>query len=222
MSGGTMFVSSFSSKLIWWFEMKYTGNLTSLVGFYQSLNNCLFARNVYMLTHWGRVTHICVSKLAIICSDNDLSPGRRQAIIGTNAGILLTGQLGTNFSENVIEIYTFSFKKIHLKMSSGRWLPFCLGLNVLTSHPSKSFSHCRHVSPNFRAAIHAVTILGSVNDSGWIKTHNDTCACNWLKTAATVSFNHVSYGILVPFCWFDWAGNSNHPQFVSCLGPNCS
>ena len=27
-----------------------------------------------LLTHWGRVTHICVSKLTIICSDNGLSP----------------------------------------------------------------------------------------------------------------------------------------------------
>ena len=33
------------------------------------------------LTHWGRVTHICVSKLTIIGSDNGLSPGRRQAIV---------------------------------------------------------------------------------------------------------------------------------------------
>ena len=33
------------------------------------------------LTHCGRVTHICVSKLTIIDSDNGLSPGRRQAII---------------------------------------------------------------------------------------------------------------------------------------------
>ena len=33
------------------------------------------------LTHWDRVTHICVSKLTIIASDNGLSPGRRQAII---------------------------------------------------------------------------------------------------------------------------------------------
>ena len=32
------------------------------------------------LTHWGRVTHICVGKL-ILGSDNGLSPGRRQAII---------------------------------------------------------------------------------------------------------------------------------------------
>ena len=83
------------------------------------------------LTHWGQVTHICVVDLTIIGSDNGLSPGRRQAIIWTNAGILLFGPLGTKFSELLIEIHTFSFKKIHLKMSSGKWRPFCLGLNEL-------------------------------------------------------------------------------------------
>ena len=40
-----------------------------------------------------------VSNLAITGSDNGLSPGRRQAIIWTNAGISLIGPLGTNFSE---------------------------------------------------------------------------------------------------------------------------
>ena len=84
------------------------------------------------LTHWGRVTHICVSKLVIIGSDNGLAPGRRQAIIWTYAGILLIGPLGTNFSEILIEIHTFSFKKMRFKLSSGKWRPFCLGLNVLT------------------------------------------------------------------------------------------
>ena len=83
------------------------------------------------LTHWGRETHICVSKLTIIGSDNGLSPGRRQAIIWTSAGILLIGPLGTNFNEILIEIHVFSFKKMHLKMSSAKWRPFCLGLNVL-------------------------------------------------------------------------------------------
>ena len=78
------------------------------------------------------MTHICVSKITIICSDNGLSPGRRQAIIWTSVGILLIGPLGTNFSEILIEIYTFSFKKMHLKMSSGKWRPLCLGLNVIT------------------------------------------------------------------------------------------
>ena len=82
------------------------------------------------LTHWDRVTHICVGNLTIIGSDNGLSPGRRQAIIWT-IGMLLTGSLGTNFSEILIGIQTFSFKKMHLKMSSAKWRPSCLGLNVL-------------------------------------------------------------------------------------------
>ena len=84
------------------------------------------------LTHWGQVMHICISKLIIIGSDNGLSPGRPQAIIGTNAGILSIGPIGTNFSEILIEIDTFSFKKVRLKMLSGKWRPFCFGLNVLT------------------------------------------------------------------------------------------
>ena len=79
-----------------------------------------------------RVTHICVSKLTITGSDNGLLPDRRQAIIWTNAGILLTGPLKTNFGEIFIKIHTFSFTKRHLKMSSAKWQPFCLGLNVLT------------------------------------------------------------------------------------------
>ena len=83
------------------------------------------------LTHWGPVTHICVSKQTIIGSDNGLSPGQRQAIIWTNAGILLIGTLGTNFSEILIKILIFSFKKMGLKVSSAKWRPFCPGLNVL-------------------------------------------------------------------------------------------
>ena len=85
------------------------------------------------LIHWGWVTHICVSKLTIIGSDNGLSPSRRQAIIWTNAGILLIRTLGANFSEIFREIHVFWFKKMHLKMSSAKWRPFCLGLNVLNN-----------------------------------------------------------------------------------------
>ena len=77
------------------------------------------------------MTHICVSKLTIIGSDNDLSPGRHQAIIWTNAGILLIRTLGTNFSEILGEILSFSFSKMHLKMSSAKWRLFGLGLNEL-------------------------------------------------------------------------------------------
>ena len=63
------------------------------------------------MTHWGQVKHICVSKLTIIGSDNGSSPGRRQAIVWINDGILLIRSLRTNFSKSLCEIRTFSFKK---------------------------------------------------------------------------------------------------------------
>ena len=98
------------------------------------------------------MTHICVSKIISIGSHNGLSPGRRQAIIWTNTGILLIGPLGTNFSENLIEILTFSFTKMRLKVSSAKWWPFCVGLNVIIPlakwrnpmFPTKSRQVSRH------------------------------------------------------------------------------
>ena len=42
--------------------------------------------------------------------------------------------LGTNFIEILSNIYTFSFKKMHLSMPSGKWQPFFLGLNVLSHY----------------------------------------------------------------------------------------
>ena len=89
-----------------------------------------------LLTHWGWVTHICVSKLTPIGADNGLLPRWPQAIIRSNAGILLIGPLGTIFSELSIKIHTFSFKKMCLKMSSVKWCPSCLGLNVYMWHRS--------------------------------------------------------------------------------------
>ena len=64
--------------------------------------------------------HMFIRKLTIIGSDNGLSPGQRQPIIWTNAGILLIRTWGTNLSEILIKIHTFSFKKMHLKMLSGK------------------------------------------------------------------------------------------------------
>ena len=95
-------------------------------GKYQSYPLLSFAIFLQCLTHWGQVTHLCFGNLTIIGSDNDLSPSRRQAIIWTNDGILLIGPLGTNFSEISIEILTFSFKKMYLKVSSAKWRPFVL------------------------------------------------------------------------------------------------
>ena len=75
-------------------------------------------------TQWGQVTYILVNEQTIIGSDNGLLPGWCQAIIWTNAAILFIQPLGTNFSEILIRIQTFSFKKIHFKMLSAKWRHF--------------------------------------------------------------------------------------------------
>ena len=69
--------------------------------------------------------HICVSNQTTT-----------QAIIWTDDGILLIGTLGTNFSEILIEILSFSFQKMHLKVLSAKWRPFCLSHNVLKATQS--------------------------------------------------------------------------------------
>ena len=135
-----------------------------------------------LLTHWGRVTHICVGNLTIIGSDNGLSPCRRQAIIWTSAGILLIGPSGTNFREILIEIHTFSFKKMHLKVSSANWRPFCLGLNVLNlmidsiierdwevSNPLVSLLLVCLISQSDNAVCHCIN--GLVQDSSFSKDY---------------------------------------------------
>ena len=73
-----------------------------------------------VLTHWGRVTHRCVIKLTITGSNNGLSPDGRQAIIWTIAGIP-----------------TVSFKKVTFKVSSAKYRPFRLGLNVISKYQYK-------------------------------------------------------------------------------------
>ena len=52
-------------------------------------------------------------QVTIIGPDNGFLPDRCQAIIWTNAGILLIVPLGAIFSKISIEIHTFSFKKMH-------------------------------------------------------------------------------------------------------------
>ena len=71
----------------------------------------------------------CISKLTMltsICLDNCLLPTRHQAIIGTNAGILSTGHLGTNFSEILIKIHKCSCKKIICEMVAILSQPQCV------------------------------------------------------------------------------------------------
>ena len=119
------------TKVLWWYaeNMCFCGH--SFLTVEQTVVVPKYEMPWRSLTHWDRVTHICVAYLTIIASDNGLSPSRRQAFISTSAGILLIGSLGTNFNEILIEIHIFSINKINLKMSSGKCRPFCLGLNEL-------------------------------------------------------------------------------------------
>ena len=97
------------------------------------------------LTHWGLVTQICVTKLTIIGSDNSLSPWRRRPIVWTNAGILLDpmNKLQWHFNRNS----NTWLKKMHLKMSSEKCRPLCLGLNVWCRHFPISYTSS-HQLPN--------------------------------------------------------------------------
>ena len=118
-----------------------------------------------IITHWGRVTHICVGKLTNIGSDNGLSPGRHQAITWTNAGILLIGPLETKFNEILIKIHTISFKEMHLKMPSGKWRSFCLSLNVITQDFVK-----KNTQSHF-AFVFNVHYYKTANEASWKSWH---------------------------------------------------
>ena len=96
------------------------------------------------------MTHICVGNLTMIASDNGLSPGRRQANIWTNAGILLTRTLGTKLGEILSEIHKFSFKNMHLKTLSAKWWSVCFGLDVITENGAwRSNKHVVYVGCNY-------------------------------------------------------------------------
>ena len=143
------------------------------------------------LTHWRRVTHISVSKRiyasvnqTIIGSDNGLSPGRRQAIIWINADILSVGPLGINFSEILMEIRTFSFKKMRSKMSSAKWWSSCLGLNVLMQL-CRDVERLSHRGSNHSFVIDEFTFSRTI--SPLVFHWNQVCVSN---IHVQVSFDH--------------------------------
>ena len=154
-------------KGAWYWPPKLEYSVSSIKRVKIQHDWCKLSYHWISLTHWGRVTHICVGNLTIIASDNGLSPGRRQAIIWTSAGILLIGPLGTNFSEISIEIQTFLLKKIRLKMLSAECCPFRLGLNVLRRTLHKENMPTWLPRPHFNDPLHnfpslwgAVTLRG--------------------------------------------------------------
>ena len=137
------------------------------------------------LPHWGRMTHICVSKLTIIGSDNGLAPGRRQAIFWTNARIFLIRTLGTNVSEIFSEIHIFSVTKMHLKVSSAKWRLFRLGLNVLKFNHVSKWGY-RNIIQTFvvRTAFYSCRWI-VISCMGWHGT-------SWVKVSWSYNFSQTS------------------------------
>ena len=144
---GAMLMAGMEHNVIWqlhivnfthWLRLH---SIKGIKSFRLCLCQCILNSNDILHEH---DLHICLSKLTIIGLDHGLSPGRRKAIIWTNAGILLIRTSGTNFSE-IFKILSSSFKKMHFKMSSAKWRPFYLGLNVLIADKPPEITH-RYVS----------------------------------------------------------------------------
>ena len=79
------------------------------------------------LTHWGRLTYLCVGNLTIIGSDNSLAPVRCQDIIWIKASILSVRPWLICFSEILFKIQKFSFNQDVLEnvicQSGGHLIP---------------------------------------------------------------------------------------------------
>ena len=110
---------SFGQGIHCWFLVV---NLDKLFNKQQSPMKC------NTLTYWGRVMHICSSNLTIIGSCRLVVA---KPLSASMLEYCLIGPLETNFNDILIQIETFSFKKMHLKVLSAKWQPFCLSLIVL-------------------------------------------------------------------------------------------
>ena len=132
-----------------------------------------------MLTQRGWVTYICVGKITIIGLDNGLSPGRRQAIIWTNGGILSTGPLGTNFSKKIYSkfIHFHSRKCIWTgRLQNGTILsrPQCVNVNF-SMHVTKPVN-LRHHRNYLQISNFHPTFFNLESETGV------SCACNLIQT----------------------------------------
>ena len=106
----------------------------------------IFSKKRMILIDWRWVVHTCIGYLTIIGSYSGFLPSLHQVIIWTNAGILLIWPLGTNFSEILIRIHTFSFKKMHIKMLYAKWCPLSPCLDVFNNYNYICSVYCCFVS----------------------------------------------------------------------------
>ena len=117
-----------------------------------------------LLTHWDWVTHTHFGNLTITGSDNGLWPHQHQAIIWTKAGILITWPLGEKFSEILIEIHTFSYKLMHLKMLSVEWRLNVLMVNL--THKDWTQNQSQNTNYHSSDPLSILTYNGTVTSYG--------------------------------------------------------
>ena len=100
---------------------------------------------IHYLTHWGRVTHICVSKLTTIGSDNGLSPGWSQAIYLNQCWNIVNSNLRNKLQWNFKgDLYSFiqvnAFENVVWKMAAIFSRPQCVNWlwlsDAIRCHPS--------------------------------------------------------------------------------------
>ena len=140
------------------------------------------------LTHYGRVTHICVSEIIIIGSDDGFSPGRRQAIIWTNAGVLLIGPLGIHFNGIVnrnqyIFIQKNALGNVVFEMASISSQPQCVKIkDPLILNPINSHMRTWCTNP-MRGFLRKVSVMNGRGHK--IKTF----LCSRLKQSGLINLN---------------------------------
>ena len=125
------------------------------------------------LTNWSGVSRkLCLDNLAIIDSDNGLSPDRHQAIIWASGGIVdltLRNKIQWNVNRNS---NSFTQENAFERVVSGI---FCLGLNVLTNTPLKLLFcldvNIRKISHSRSSAVGALGVWsggrGFESHQGW-------------------------------------------------------
>ena len=120
------YVQTTNEQLMMWSINSFPSNYIFSVLHHIRPNHWLyFCVNQLIEAEW----RISVGKLTTIGWDSGLLPGRRQAIISTNAGLLSIGPFGTNFNPNTkLSIHENGFENIVCEMAailpSGRWIKY--------------------------------------------------------------------------------------------------
>ena len=120
-------------------------------------------------------------------------------ITWTNAALSIRPS-GTNFSEIVIKIQKFLFTKLHLKISSAKWRPFCPGgddLNrnagdCLSSQKACIWITCILVGMILgynMVGVAVVMVISIMHEKSCIDSHN---ARKFEKSSKIQSFTHLA------------------------------